>query len=171
MRIRLVRIFLLLVAVAVITSSGSAQARVKPDGDNASVVVLNNLSFGTVVIGRDLQKRVTFSDAGAARALVMGLSQNETVSLNFYLPHYLYAEGHRLRIIFNANSAAWSIDNGLSGATSFNPHLQLRLPPSALVTGNLYLWIGATLNINSQQEAGQYHGYIRVQINVDHTED
>lgn len=139
--------------------------------DHLSVQVLNNLSFGTVVIGRDLQKRIPFTDADAARALVDGFGHNETVSMVFYLPAFLQSEDGHLQIQFDASSAAWSPYDDPGNATAFNPNSRLQLPSSALVTGKLYLWLGATIYVQPQQPSGQYEGDIRVQVNIDHDED
>ncbi len=140
-------------------------------GENLSVQVLNNLSFGTVVIGRDLQKRIPFTDSDAARALVDGFGKNETVSLIFYLPAFLQSGDGHLQIQFDGSSAAWSPYNDPGNATTFNPNSRLQLPSSALVTGKLYLWLGATIYVQPQQPSGQYEGDIRVQVNIDHDED
>ncbi len=139
--------------------------------DQLSVQVLNDLSFGTVVIGRDIQKRIPFTDADAARALVDGFGKNETVSMIFYLPTFLQSGDGHLQIQFDASSAAWSPYNDPGNATAFNPNSRLQLPSSALVTGKLYLWLGATIYVQPQQPSGQYQGDIRVQVNIDHDED
>lgn len=136
-----------------------------------SVQILNNLSFGTVVIGRDFQKNIPYTDVDAARALVNGFGKNETVSMLFYLPTFLQSQDSQLRIRFDATSAAWSPYNDPSNATSFNPNSRLQLPSQALVTGKLYLWLGATIYVSPQQASGRYEGNIRVQVNVDHDVD
>ncbi len=140
-------------------------------GGHLSVQVLNNLSFGTVVIGRDFQKRIPFTDADAARALVDGFGKNETVSMVFYVPAFLQSGDGHLQIQFDGSSAAWSPYDDPGNATTFNPNSRLQLPSSTLVTGKLYLWLGATIYVQPQQPSGQYEGDIRVQVNIDHDED
>ena len=146
-----------------------AQERYRHEG--LRVKILNNLSFGTMVIGRDFEKRVSFADASAGKAWVSGFDGDEMVTLNFFLPRYLSSDGHELEIDFDQNSAAWSTANDPGSATSFDPNSRLRLYGSKLASGKLYLWIGGTILLNSHQAAGQYQGNIQVQIDVDHNED
>lgn len=147
-----------------------AQGR-RNHNENLCVQVLNNLSFGTVVIGRDFQKRIPFTNNDAARALIDGLSHGESISMMFYLPSDLFSGGHRLQIQFDGTSAAWSQYNDPANATSFNPNSTLRLSSAALMTGRLYLWLGGTIQVSPQQASGQYGGDIRVQVNIDHDDD
>ncbi len=167
--LRIPVVFLLLTGVSV--AQGKPGNHGSDDDTNIQATVLNQLSFGTLIVGRDVQSTVGFSDQTAGSAVITGLSRSQTVTLMFSLPQDLYSGANQLSIGFSSNSAAWSTSNDLSGATSFNPNSQITLPQSATSTGNLYLWIGATVHVSPQQATGQYQGTITVQVSVNNNDD
>ena len=138
------------------------------DKDDVNAVVLNDLSFGRIVIGLTHEKNVPCTDTQAGRVIVSGLSKEEDVTLKFELPHELRSFGHALEIDFGASSAAWSTSNDPRNATLFNPNSYFEIPSSALGSGQLYLWIGGTIILNQQQASGSYDGRILMQVQINH---
>lgn len=171
-------LILSLTAILVVPESAFCQRnRDESFHNEVNAIVLNNLSFGTVIIGQEYQKDVTYTDPGAGRVLITGLQNQEDVRLKFDLPHELrlFSFGHglkrELKISFDQNSAAWSTANDPSTGKSFDPHASVQIPTSALKSGKLYLWIGGDLILSHQQASGSYGGRIVVQVQIDNGSD
>jgi hypothetical protein len=123
-----------------------------------TVTAGNDLDFGSVFPG--VPKTVATSDASAGTFSATG-EANAAVNLTFTLPANLTSGGNNLPI--NAWSGCYDSDNVHAGCTAF--------VPSGVATsagfsgiGQLFVWIGATVNPAANQAAGAYAATITLQL-------
>ena len=138
----------------------SAQAQTNSATINATATVLSpitvtgaqNLDFGNVTPG--VAKGVAVTSASAGRFDVTNQA-NSNLSLTFTLPTNLASGGNNLPI------ATWtghhSFTNSPTGGSNFTPSASAtNIAASASNTGNLYVFIGATVTPGAGQAAGSY---------------
>ncbi|MGH7538547.1 MAG: hypothetical protein ACREMF_07935 [Gemmatimonadales bacterium] len=159
-----VRVVLVLVAsvatAAAQSNSGSITATALVQ-QPINVVGAVNLAFGDVIPG--INKAVAFADAGAGRFDVTGQA-GAPVNLSFTaLPTNLTSGVNNLPI--GSYTGGVNATNTAAGATSFAPFAGTTATLSGTSgTGNLFVFIGATVSPPTNLTAGTYTGTITLQV-------
>jgi hypothetical protein len=129
-----------------------------------TVVNQNDLDFGDVFPGVDASVAIT--DATAGRWYITG-ADNAEVDLTFTLVANLTSGGNNLPIVFAAGDAGYNVANVPGAATTFDPNAGATTNLSNAATGELYVWIGGTVQPATGQPAGVYTETIT--LTVDYT--
>jgi hypothetical protein len=158
--------------IALVLVASTAQAQPNAADITASATVLspltvvnqNDLDFGTVFPGVDASVAIT--DGTAGRWYITG-ADNAEVDLTFTLVANLTSGGNNLPIVFAAGDAGYNTTNLASAATTFDPNAGATTNLSNAATGELYVWIGGTVQPATGQPAGTYTETIT--LTVDYT--
>lgn len=121
---------------------------------------LRDLEFGDVFPG--LSKSIAYDAATSGKWRVDGELGKE-VDITFALPANLVSGGNSLPIAFGANDAAWSTVDVVGGATTFDPAAGATEFLDA-ASGEMYVWIGGTVNPAPTQAGGFYQATITMDV-------
>lgn len=149
--------FLVILCVSALTSVCLGQAE-GGYGIPAAVAVTaqRDLEFSTVFPG--VNKAVAVTDLTAGKWLVTGDPSLE-VDLTFPgLPATLSNGGLTVPIVYAATDAAYHTSDAPGSATTFDPAVGTTATLSG--TGELYVWIGGTVQPDETSTAGTYSGTI-----------
>lgn len=123
---------------------------------------LNDLTFGDVFKG--YTSSVNHLDVNAAKFYFnTGNLQNVNILVQFVLPQYLTNNIDNLTISFSTQQSAWSTKDLTTGRTNFNPYQPLQFKRLKKNT-NIYIWLGATINIPVSISSGFYNGTIIMNV-------
>lgn len=146
--------FILLLAFSV-TQSFAQSATVSASGTvlQPLSVTGTNLSFGSEVFP-GINEVVDKGDATAAQLDITGEASKE-VTATFTLPTELSDGTNNLPITFSTTDGGHAATSGDQGsATAFDPNSALTSTLSA--SGELFIWLGGTVEPASDQTAGTY---------------
>lgn len=122
-----------------------------------------DLDFGNVFPGVD--KSVAIADATAGEWYVTGATSAE-VDMSFTLPANLSdGGGNNLPIAFGASDGAYDAGNNKGSSTAFDPAAGATANLSGDPTGELWVWIGGTVQPAVNQPQGLYTGTITLTVN------
>jgi hypothetical protein len=125
-----------------------------------TVTAGNDLEFGNVFPGVSKSVARTVAEAGAFTVLGQASS---TVYLNFTLPSNLEFGANNMPITFSTTDAGSNTTDNQGAATAFDPSeddYQRTLSGS----GELFVWIGGTVNPTESQVAGAYSADITLTV-------
>lgn len=119
-----------------------------------TVTSLNTLDFGDQIFP-GVNKSVNRIDGNAAEFQITGQAGRQ-VQITFQLPAYLNDSfNHSLELNFMSNDAGYNTsETGQATATGFDPHSGVITTLSS--NGNLYIWLGGTVNPSSSQVGVNY---------------
>ncbi len=121
-----------------------------------TVTAQRNLDFSDVFPG--VNKSIVVTDATSGKWLVTG-DPGVVVDLTFpSLPATLANGGSTIPIVYAATDAAYHTSDDAGAATSFDP--SVGASPALSMTGELYVWIGGTVQPSEVASAGSYTGTI-----------
>lgn len=135
------------------TASITAQAIVQSP---LNVTAGNNLDFGNVLPG--VAKAVAASDAGAGTFRIQGQSTFE-VAMTYTLPTNLSDGTNNLPI--GTWGGLHNGTNSTAGATAFSPGVS---NVDVYGTGDIWVFLGATVTPGASQPAGTYTGTIQLDV-------
>jgi hypothetical protein len=122
----------------------------------------NDLSFGDVFIG--YSENVEHTDPRAAKFYFYHTKFfRSDLLITFNLPKNLTNGIDNLPITFNSNNAAWSYRDRTNGRRAFNPNTPFELRRIFFYLP-VHLWLGGSINTNSNQSPGNYSGTITLTI-------
>jgi hypothetical protein len=154
-------------AVVALFLAGATVAQAQSANINATATVQTPLTltgtaalaFGNVFPG--LAKTVLPTDAASGRFTILGQPVAE-VAMTFTLPTNLTFGANNLPI--GTWAGLHNATNVTAGATAFTPSAAITLANLAAVTGNRFLFIGATVTPAVAQAAGAYTGTITLNV-------
>jgi len=121
-----------------------------------AVTAQRSLEFSVVFPG--VNKTITVTDLTAGKWLVTG-DPGVDVDLTFPgLPATLQSGGHTVPIAYGATDAAYHTTDDPGAATAFDPAVGATATLSG--AGELYVWIGGTVQPDETATAGAYSGTI-----------
>jgi len=121
-----------------------------------------NLEFGNVIPG--INKSIPVANASAGRWLVQG-TVGAQVNLDFTaLPATLSDGSNTMPIVYAANDAGHNTTNNAGAAVLFDP-AGTALANTHATSGELFVWIGGTVQPAAAQPAGLYQGTITLTAN------
>ena len=123
-----------------------------------TVTAGNDLAFGNVTPG--VAKTVGVTAAGAGTFSVSGTASTP-VSLTFTLPTNLNSGGNLLPI--GSWTGHHNTTNAPTGGTNFTPSASAT-PATTSGSGNLYVFVGATVTPGFPQTAGSYTGSVQMTV-------
>ena len=126
-----------------------------------TVTRLADLSFGTVAAGT--AKRVAPGDPGAGQFRV-DAPPSARIRLDFILPTVLTSAGQTMAVTFGNRDAAWSGQNDVTTATTFDPNRRPRIRVPA--SGTIYVWIGGSVAPAATQPSGIYTAPLTLSASV-----
>ncbi len=119
-----------------------------------------NLQFSTVYPG--VNKTISITDAGSGKWHIQG-DANAGVTLTFTnLPNTLTCGGNSVPISYGANAAGYCTSDDPASATTFDPSVGTNATLSA--SGDLYVWIGGTVQPSEAAPQGAYTGTITLDV-------
>lgn len=139
-----------------IAATATVQSPITVSGDN-------DLEFGTVFPGVNKSVARTAAEAGAFS--VTG-QNSATVYLNFTLPTNLEFGANNLPISFSATDAGSNTADDQGAAVAFNP-ATADYERTLSAGGELYVWIGGTVQPTITQVAGAYSADITLTVTYD----
>jgi hypothetical protein len=157
---KLLRPLAVVLALAAFATSAAAQS----GNINATATVLQpltvsgarDLGFGNVYPG--VNKSIAVADATSGRFDLTGVASAQ-IQFSFTLPTNLTSGGNTLPIgtwtgYYNATN------NATVGGTSFTPSASNTTTNLAAVTGQLFVFVGATVSPSGAQTAGSYSAQV-----------
>lgn len=129
-----------------------------------TVAAQNDLDFGNVFPG--VNKTVAITDAAVSGRWQMTGAGGAEVDLSFTLPANLSdGGGNNLPIVFAAGDAGHNTANDPSTATTFDPGAGATANLTAGPPGQLWVWVGGTVQPAVNQPAGLYTGTVTLTVN------
>jgi hypothetical protein len=123
-----------------------------------TVTAGNDLDFGNVFPG--VNKTVAVTDAGAGTFSATG-QNSANVALTFTLPATLANGGNTMPIV--SWTGCHDTDGAVAGCTTFTPSAAASNAQFS-AGGQLFVWIGATVQPAANQAAGTYSGTVTIQL-------
>lgn len=126
------------------------------------ITKINDLEFGG--IGQSQEKTVDPNETNAGVVKINGPS-SIGVDVSFSLPLNLSNGGRTLPVSFGNTSGGWNNENVPSGITHFDLNNGVTNIELDATSGNLFIYLGGTLNSSNPQQAGSYTSTIIVSVN------
>jgi len=155
--------------ITALTLAGASEARAQNASINATATVLapitatagQNLAFGTVFPG--INKTIAYSDATGGGTYTVAGEPNKQVNLTFTLPTNL-ANGANTLAIDTWTGYRNTAASATVGGTAFTPSSSAQAATLGLTTGQLFVYLGATVKPTTTQVAGSYTAAVRMDV-------
>jgi hypothetical protein len=155
-----VALSLVLGATSAFAVSGDIQATANVLTPLSVTNNLRDLDFGDVFPG--INKSIAY-DAGTSGKWQIDGQLGREVDITFTLPAVLTSGGNTMPIAFGANDAAWNTADIVGAATTFDPAVGAT-EFLDVGTGQMFVWIGGTVQPPETQAGGAYSGTITMDV-------
>ncbi|MDI6402723.1 DUF4402 domain-containing protein [Balneolaceae bacterium ANBcel3] len=131
--------------------------------ERLTVIPTNDLELGFILPG---ESKTIAPDAAEAGSFFIQGDGGREVELSFTLPSVLELitdPANTMSLIFSETSAIHNIEDDASAGATFDPDTGTTMPLN-VVNGELYVFIGATVDATPTQEPGNYEATVTLTL-------